>query len=319
MFKFFTVVLLSTLGLFIVSFTIPSEKLDENKPRKYETQYVWIMVIDGPRFSETFGDSTHIYIPNLANKLAKEGTLFMNFRNNGPTYTNSGHTAITTGHYESISNAGKELPKKPSIFQYYLKNRQVDKNDAYIVSSKGKLEILANTKDKKWWNAYMPATYCGKNGLATEYINDEQTHNKLIELMNERAPHMLLANYLAVDSYGHSNEWDKYLSSIKKCDAFAMDLWSRIQKNPTLQNKTALIITNDHGRHLDGKKDGFVNHGCNCEGCRKIFMLAIGPDFKKNEVVQTEGELIDLSKTIAEILHFDMPTSEGRILNELFK
>lgn len=319
MFKFFTVVLLSTLGLFIVSFTFPSENLDENRPRKYETQYVWIMIIDGPRFTETFGDSTHKYIPNLANNLAKEGTLFMNFRNNGPTYTNAGHTAITTGNYQSISNAGKELPKKPSMFQYYLKNRQVDKNDAYIVSSKGKLEILANTKDKNWWNTYMPATYCGKNGLATEYINDEQTHNKLIDLMTDKAPHLLLANYLAVDSYGHSNEWEAYLNAIKKCDAFAMDLWKRIQKNPTLQNKTALIITDDHGRHLDGRKDGFVNHGDNCEGCRKIFMLALGPDFKKNEVVQTEGELIDLSKTIAEILHFDMPTSEGRILNELFK
>lgn len=316
MIKFFSASLLSVFVLIALSFTIPN---DESRPRKYETEYVWIMVIDGPRFTETFGDTTHKYIPNLANRLAKEGTLFTNFRNNGPTYTNSGHTAITTGYYQSISNAGRELPKKPSIFQYYLKNRQVDKNDAYIVSSKGKLEILANTKDKKWWNTFMPATYCGKNGLATEYINDEQTHSKLIELMNEKAPHLLLANYLAVDSYGHANEWDAYLSSIKKCDAFALELWQRIQKNPTLQNKTALIITNDHGRHLDGHKDGFVNHGDNCEGCRKIFMLALGPDFKKNEVVKTEGELIDLSKTIAEILHFEMPTSKGRILNELFK
>jgi hypothetical protein len=318
MLKFITLSLLATLGIFGLSFQF-STKFDESKPRKYEAQYVWIMIIDGPRFTETFGDSTHKYIPNLANTLAKEGTLFMNFRNNGPTYTNAGHTAITTGHYQSISNAGKELPKKPGMFQYFLKNRMVDKSDAYIVSSKGKLEILANTKNKTWWNTFMPSTYCGKLGLASEYINDEQTHNKLKTLIGENAPHLLLSNYLAVDTYAHSNQWDNYLASIQKCDEFALDLWSSIQKNPTMRNKTMLIITNDHGRHLNGHKDGFVNHGDNCEGCRKIFMLALGPDVKKNNVITSEAEQIDISKTIAEILHFEMPTSEGRILNELFK
>ncbi len=318
MLKFFTLSLVAALGIFGLSFQF-KPKNDEFKPRKYETQYVWIMVIDGPRLTETFGDTTYKYIPNLANTLAKEGTLYTNFRNNGPTYTNAGHTAITTGHYQSISNGGKELPKKPGMFQYFLKNRSTDKSDAYIVSSKGKLEILANTKSKSWWNTFMPSTYCGKLGLASEYINDEQTHEKLLSLMGENAPHLLLSNYLAVDTYGHANQWDNYLASIKKCDAFAMELWNSIQKSPTMRKKTMLIITNDHGRHLDGHKDGFVNHGDKCEGCRKIFMLALGPDVKRNTVIRDQAEQIDISKTIAEILHFEMPTSDGRILYELFK
>ena len=36
-----------------------------------------------------------------------------NFRNNGPTYTVPGHTAIVTGSYQRISNAGTSLPKNP--------------------------------------------------------------------------------------------------------------------------------------------------------------------------------------------------------------
>ena len=114
----------------------------------YRTQNVIVLIIDGPRFSETFGDSTCQYIPNLSKELAPQGVLFTNFRNNGTTNTNSGHTAITTGVYQNIKNNGSELPKYPSFFQYYLKEKKVSKEKAWIVSSKGKLNILANARLK---------------------------------------------------------------------------------------------------------------------------------------------------------------------------
>ncbi len=277
-----------------------------------------IVVIDGPRYTETFGDTSYTYIPKMGKELTKEGVLFAHFKNNGPTYTNAGHTAITTGHYQHISNGGKELPKRPSIFNYYLKEKKADKSEAYIVSSKGKLEILANTKNKKWWNTYMPMTYCGEKGNSSNYINDQQTFDKVISLMDSHMPKMMLVNFLAVDSYGHANRWDMYLASIKKCDEYVDAIWKKIQSSPTLRNKTSLFVTNDHGRHLDGHKDGFVNHGDRCSGCRHISLLAMGPDFKKNVVIQEGGELIDISKTIAHMMGFEMPTSEGRVLTELF-
>ena len=91
----FSVVVLSTL---FFSFR---KEVDEELPtdKKYQTEYVIVLVIDGPRLTETFGDSTHQYIPNLANVLAPQGVLVPHFRNEGPTYTNAGHTAITTGYY----------------------------------------------------------------------------------------------------------------------------------------------------------------------------------------------------------------------------
>src|SRR5690606_9270277 len=127
----------------------------------YKTKYHIILVLDGPRYSETFGDSSCQYIPNIGKTMVNEGVLFTNFRNEGSTYTNSGHTALTTGVHQRISNQGTQLPKNPSIFQYLLKQKALDKRKAWIMTSKGKLEMLANTKDKKWWNQYMPSTYCG--------------------------------------------------------------------------------------------------------------------------------------------------------------
>lgn len=287
--------------------------------QQFKTEYVILLVIDGPRYSETFGDSACRYIPNMGKKLVNEGVFFSNFKNNGPTYTISGHTAMTTGNYQKISNGGKKLPKNPSMFQYYLKQRQKDKSDAYVLSSKGKLEVLGNTKDKLWWNTYMPITYCGVNGHSKEYASDEQTFNKVNELLNGKTPHLMLVNLLSVDSYAHAKDWEMYLESLMKCDQFVYNLWQNIQNNPKMKDKTTLFITNDHGRHLDGHKDGFVNHGDKCEGCKHISLLALGPDFKKGERIIKERELIDISKTIAFMLKFEMPSSKGQVLQELFE
>lgn len=287
--------------------------------RKYTTENVIILVIDGPRMSETFGDSTYKYIPNLANVLAPQGVLLKNFRNNGPTYTNAGHTAITTGVYQRINNSGLELPKNPSIFQYFLKEKGLSKESAWIIASKGKLNILANTKNKKWRNQYTPSSFCGVNGSGLGYTADEKNFSDALRILGQYHPKLTLINLLEVDVNGHANLWEGYLKAIQRTDQKALELWNFIENDSIYKGKTTLFITNDHGRHSKGHKDGFVSHGDNCEGCRSIYLIALGPDFKKNSILPNRYEQIDISKTIAEMLHFYEPVSEGQIMKDLFK
>lgn len=308
--------LLNALLLLLPAMTV----LGQQESNPFKTKYIVILVIDGPRYSETYGDSTCRLSPILCDSLRYEGAFYENFRNNGPTYTVPGHTAIVTGSYQRISNTGTSLPRNPSLFQYYLKSTGAPKNDAYIVSSKGKLDVLANTENKKWHDQFLASTYCGPNGNGIGYGKDEKTFAKVSELMTSpNVPHVMLINLLAVDVNGHANNWEKYQESITACDAYASELWRMIQSNPTTKNQTTLFITNDHGRHLNGVKSGFVNHGDHCEGCEHISLLVLGPDTPKGLAIQKEGELIDISKTISTILHFEMPTSKGRFLQEAFR
>lgn len=285
--------------------------------KQYRAKYHIILVLDGPRYSETFGDSTCQYIPHMGKELVNEGTLFTNFRNSGSTYTNSGHTALTTGVHQRISNQGTQLPKNPSIFQYLLKQKGLDKRKAWIMASKGKLEMLANTKDKKWWNQYMPSTYCGVNGSGVGYPNDRDTWENFKSILVENKPVLTLINLLDIDVWGHANDWEKYLAAIKELDGFTLDLWQTIQNDPELRNQTALYVTNDHGRHLDGHKDGFKSHGDGCEGCRHISLLALGPDFEKGKRIDTPYDQIDLTASIAFMLNLNMPTGKGCPIGEL--
>jgi predicted AlkP superfamily pyrophosphatase or phosphodiesterase len=287
--------------------------------RKYTTENVIILVIDGPRMSETFGDSTYKYIPNLANVLAPQGVLLKNFRNNGPTYTNAGHTAITTGVYQRINNSGLELPKNPSIFQYFLKEKGLSKESAWIIASKGKLNILANTKNKKWRNQYTPSSFCGVNGSGLGYTADEKNFSDALRILGQYHPKLTLINLLEVDVNGHANLWEGYLKAIQRTDQKALELWNFIENDSIYKGKTTLFITNDHGRHSKGHKDGFVSHGDNCEGCRSIYLIALGPDFKKNSILPNRYEQIDISKTIAEMLYFEYPVSQGKVMTDIFK
>ncbi|WP_238555152.1 hypothetical protein [Chryseobacterium sp. P1-3] len=80
-----------------------------------------------------------------------------------------------------------------------------------------------------------------------------------------------------------------------------------------------MIVSNDHGRHLDAK-GGFKSHGDGCEGCRHIEFFAIGPDFKKNTIITTGNyEQIDITSTIAELLRFPLQYGKGKVIKDAFK
>ena len=92
-----------------------------------------------------------------------------------------------------------------------------------------------------------------------------------------------------------------------------------IENDSHYAGKTALFVTYDHGRHSNGILDGYSGHGDDCLGCRKISLLALGPDFRKNVTVENSHTQLDISVTIAKVMKFNMPTSEGVLLEELFQ
>lgn len=305
--------------LLLSFFHVSAQELVDAGKSHFKTEYVVILVIDGVRFSESFGDTSCQYIPNLCGSLKEKGTLYTNFRANAPrTTTNVGHTAITTSVNQRISNDGKQLPRHPSIFQYFMKEKNINKNKLWVISSKGKLSILGNTKNRKWNNLYVPSVYCGRNGNNKDYVGDAETWKQVTHVVETYQPNLMLINVLGPDVYGHGNNWEGYLNAIRRSDEYALDLWNQIQNNELMRNKTTLFITNDHGRNEDGHKDGFISHGDGSEGNRHIFLLGLGPDFKKNEVITSQRELIDIAPTISKMLDFSMPTAKGEVMEEMF-
>ena len=286
---------------------------------KYLTENVIVVIMDGARYSETWGDPSHQYIPRLSNQMSPFGAVNTQFFNNGPTYTLAGHTSITTGFYQEIDNSGNELPKYPSIFQYYNAKYLPEKEDTWIITSKDKLEMLSNCQSIDFRDKYLPSANCGISGLGSGYRDDSVTYKVLIQTLSEYHPKLTLVNFREPDYSAHTGSWDNYLKGIRSTDEYIYRIWEYIQSDSSYNGKTTLFITNDHGRHLDGIPDGFVSHGDDCSGCRHIYFYAYGPDFKQGVILDTKRELVDITATISEILHLDMKYGTGKIMYELFK
>jgi hypothetical protein len=299
--------------LFLSSFR-PFASFPE-QPRKYATQHVIILVIDGVRYSDSWGDSTFTNIPRMARYLAPEGVFHPRFYNEGVTLTNSGHVALTTGHHQRIENDGSELPEHPSIFHYYRQYTGAPAKDAWVITSKDKLEILARTTSTNPAADFAPSVNCGIRGLGTGYRDDTTTIRITRQILAKHQPKLVLINLREPDSEAHAGNWNGYLKAIRQSDSLVYTFWNWLQKNPHYRNTTTILVTNDHGRHV-GKH--FQNHGDKCEGCRHISLLALGPDVKAGMRASKERSQVDVAATTAELLGFPVPGLEGEPMLELF-
>ncbi|TSJ40457.1 alkaline phosphatase family protein [Mucilaginibacter corticis] len=295
--------------------TVPATNLSKGLCCK--TENVIIIVMDGPRYSETWGDYTRQNIPGQFD-IYHYGVLLSNFHNMGTTNTDSGHDAICTGNYENLENTGQALPQYPSIFQEFLKATGKPAEKAWVVASKDKLQILGDCQQAGWTGQYQPRTDCGISGIFSGYRADDTTFAHAKNVINTYHPNLMLINFKDPDTYGHSNLWSNYIKAIQTTDGYIKAIYDMIQADPVYKDKTTLIITNDHGRHVDNVADGFVSHGDGCDGCRHIEFLAVGPDFKKGIGLVTPYEQIDISQTVAKLLNFKMDYGKGKLMTDIF-
>jgi len=301
----------------LLPFLLLNCKKDKTAKTSYKTENVVVIVVDGPRYSETWGAPNQELIPHMKNDMAPEGVVFTNFRNNGPTYTTAGHTAILTGFYQDLNNGGEEMPERPNYLQYWLKDNEADSTKAWFIASKDKIEPLANCKDSLWADQYIPRTDCGKTGLGSGYRTDSLTVDHVLDSMERYHPNLVFINFRQPDVLGHTAVWEDYIAAIEQVDRHYFTIWQYLKNSSHYQNTTTLFVTNDHGRHLD-EVGSFAGHGDGCEGCRHINLFAAGPDFGSNQINSNPYEQIDIPTTISKLLGFEMPTSEGRIIQDLF-
>jgi Metalloenzyme superfamily len=284
-------------------------------------RHVVIAVIDGPRWSETWGKPGQPDIPRQATELAPLGTRYTNFRNTGWTYTNCGHTALTTGFYEHIENSDRELPGHASLFQYFRLASGMPAEATWLVTSKDKLYVLANTSDAAWRGRLQPRTDCGVPAAVPlgGYRDDRATLVAAKKVLQTFRPAFMLINFKEPDASGHAKNWQGYMQGIRDTDSHVFELWQTIQGDPELRDRTDLFITNDHGRHLDGHGDGYVSHGDDCEGCRHISLLAVGPDIAVGKVIEQQRNQVDLSVTVGFLVGVSLPGSSGQVMRELLR
>ena len=286
--------------IFFLILSIPSVYSQSGK----NTNNVIIVVIDGARYSETFGAKAK-YIPYIYNDLKPLGTVYTNFRisDEGQTKTSPGHSSMLTGTWQQIANDGSERPTKPTLFEYFRKEKGTPVTESFMIAGKSKLGALSYSIDSEYGKSYRSSVDC------VDTTND-QVYNNLIKIMDKYHPRLTMVNLPEVDLRGHANDWNGYLRAITNADSLVYLLWEKIQSDPFYKNKTTLFVTDDHGRHTTD----FRSHGDHCDGCEHIMLLALGKGFAKNKVVSDIHYQYDLCATTGELMGFKTPKAIGKSL-----
>jgi hypothetical protein len=155
----------------------------------------------------------------------------------------------------------------------------------------------------EWWPLYVMAG-----------TTDASVWTEAQSLLENESPELLLVYLADVDHYGHAGVWADYLEAIETADAIVGALWTRLQALPAYAGKTTLLVTNDHGRHTTN----WTGHGDGCAGCRRIQLLAVGPDTPAGLVSTTPRQIPDIVPSIGLLLGFSSEYATGAPMAELF-
>ena len=130
---------------------------------------------------------------------------------------------------------------------------------------------------------------------------DVFTHYAAVEYLKTKKPKVLYIAHGETDEWAHSGQYRDYLNAANQLDKWLKELWNFIEKDPLYKNKTALLITVDHGR---GVNDEWTNHGKTIPGADEIWFAVIAPGIPAKGEVKTRMQLYQqqFAQTIANLL-----------------
>lgn len=279
-------------------------------------QHAILVIIDGARYSETFGDPTGQYIPRM-HLLKNQAAVVDTFLNDSLTYTSRAIPAIWCGSWKAprdttIGGNATQYATVPTVWEYFRKDRNQDSTKAMYI-----LKQLS----APWLPSYHPQygpPYWPWYIMETGYWSDLYVWNLAKQRLIAHHPIFSVIYLADVDAAGHSVDWNNYTRKITIADSIVGMIWDFVQSDSIFKNRTTLFVTNDHGRHLDGVSTGFVSHGDGCWGCRRIQLLAIGSGVKKG-LSSAKRRIPDIVPTIGTLLNFTSPYSTGLAMTEILK
>jgi hypothetical protein len=104
---------------------------------------------------------------------------------------------------------------------------------------------------------------------------DAPTGFGALEYLRRHRPRVLYVMLGETDEWAHGRRYDLYLDAAWRNDRFVRRLWETAQSMREYRNRTALVLTTDHGRGDDAKT--WTSHGRDVPVADRIWMAVMGP------------------------------------------
>jgi len=106
-------------------------------------------------------------------------------------------------------------------------------------------------------------------------IFDAPVMQAALEALRVRRPRVLYVMLGETDEWAHGGRYDLYLDAASRSDRFLSRVWSTLQSLPAYRDRTALVVTTDHGRGATLKD--WTDHGRDVPAAETTWMAMMGP------------------------------------------
>jgi len=146
--------------------------------------------------------------------------------------------------------------------------------------------------------------------------------DRAIACMRTFAPDVMAVDFGEIDC-AHYGSWSRYVEAIRRTDELTWRLWKETGQLEQYRGRTLLLILPDHGRELDRPGHwGFIHHsnfynneGAD-EGCRRVWMVALGPSVKPGCKIEKPVPITAAATTGLEYLGLEASAgAESSVLN----
>jgi hypothetical protein len=227
-----------------------------------------------------------------------------------------GYNEIFTGYPDTAVNSNdKVLNPNTNVLEFINQQKGYKGKVAAFATWDVFPYILNEQRSGVYVNADVDTLKFGVPSL--QVINDMQflsakpidvrldifTYMAAREYLKAYKPKVLYIAFDETDDFAHEGMYDQYLKSANAQDRMIADLWKTVQSIPQYRNKTALVITCDHGRGDSVKKE-WTSHGSKIQGADQTWMMFMGPGIAARGEVTEKGQLYQsqLAQTIASLL-----------------
>jgi hypothetical protein len=140
---------------------------------------------------------------------------------------------------------------------------------------------------------------------------DASTGMGALEYLKAHRPRVLYVMLGETDEWAHGRKYDLYLDAAWRNDRFVRQLWETAQSLPEYANRTALILTTDHGRGEQAKD--WTSHGREVGAADRIWIAVMGPGVPALGVrANAHATQSQVAATIAALVGEDFRKAEPR-------
>ncbi len=292
-----------------------------------------VVVMDGVRLEESLGEEASTatgeqpaaMMPELWDQLVPIGHRSTYAWNASATTTVPAHATMLIGRRQPLGNfamgngPGMYRPTLPVLHEWLEVAGGIEPERSLVVANSVLLEGL-NASLWAWPDGEEPseATFLfaqRDDGGGTE--SDRATLRRLRNQLDKGPVALALVNLHQVDREGHKGEPQDYPQAVRDLDEPITELWRWIETDPRYAGRTWMLVLADHGRNSTGNADPtWRHHGCQCNGCRRVPLLLLGPGVRAAAESDSPALLTDVAPTLAALLGIPHPWADGLVRDD---